>query len=87
MDWLSLEGIPRVKVSYQVWKRCRRLLRHTRHQSHVSRKTLRFLKEDVENEYDELVDAILSLTHDESKSMLSSVKYGRLYDLLCLYKN
>jgi hypothetical protein len=87
MDWLSLEGIPRVKASYQVWKRCKRLLRHTRRQSHVSRKTLRFLKEDVENEYDELVDAILSLTRDECKTMLSSVKYGGLYDLLCLYKN
>lgn len=87
MDWLSLEGIPRVNASYQVWKRCRRLLRHTRKQSNVLRQTVRFLKEDVQYEHDELVDAILSLNHDDFKLLLRTVKPGRLHDLLCLYKN
>jgi len=80
MDWLSLEGIPRVKASYQVWKRCKRVLRHTRKQP-VLKKTLRFLKEDVENEYDELVDAILSLNAKEFRQLLLELKPGRLYDL------
>jgi hypothetical protein len=83
MDWLSLEGIPRVKASYQVWKRCRRLLRHARHQPQVLKKTLRFLKEDVENEYDELVDAILSLNAKEFRQLLVEIKPGRLYDIAC----
>jgi hypothetical protein len=87
MDWLSLEGIPRVKASYQVWKRCKRVLRHTRKQPHVMKKTLRFLKEDVENEYDELVDAILSLNRDEFKRLLISVKSGRLYHLMRALEN
>lgn len=86
MDWLSLEGIPRVKASYQVWKRCRHVLRYTRKQPHV-RKTIRFLKEDVQNEHDELVDAILSLNSNEFRQLLDELKPGRLYDLLCLYKN
>jgi len=80
MDWLSLEGVPRVKASYQVWKRCKRVLRHTRKQP-VLKKTLRFLKEDVENEYDELVDAILSLNTKEFRQLLLEIKPGRLYDL------
>ena len=81
MDWFSLEGVPRVKASYQVWKRCRRLLRHARHQPQVLKKTLSFLKEDVENEYDELVDAILSLTSKEFRQLLLEIKPGRLYDI------
>jgi hypothetical protein len=86
MDWLSLEGVPRVKASYQVWKRSRRLLRHAKKQHHVLRQTVRFLKEDVQNEYDELVDAILSLNPDEFNQLFHSV-HGRLYDILSLYKN
>lgn len=86
MDWLSLEGVPRVKASYQFWKRCKRLLRHARHQ-HVLKKTLRFLKEDVENEYDELVDAILSLNAKEFRQLLLEIKPGRLYDLACSLGN
>jgi len=83
MDWLSLEGIPRVKASYQVWKRCKRILRHTRKQPHVLRKTLRFLKEDVQYEFEELVDAILSLNRREFTQLLNELKPGRLYDLAC----
>jgi hypothetical protein len=87
MDWLSLEGIPRVKASYQVWKRCRRLLRHTRKQPHVLRQTVRFLKEDVQNEFEELVDAILSLNRNEFRQLLTEIKPGRLYDLACSLEN
>jgi hypothetical protein len=82
MDWLSLEGIPRVKASYRVWKKCKRTLRHTRKQPHVLRQTVRFLKEDVQNEYDELVDAILSLNQDEFNRLSHSLKPGRLYNLM-----
>lgn len=87
MDWLSLEGVPRVKASYQVWKRCRRLLRHTRKQPNVLRQTIRFLKEDVQNEYDELVDAILSLNCNEFRQLLVSVKSGRLYGIMRSLEN
>ena len=81
MDWLSLEGIPRVKASYQVWKRCKRVLRHTRKHPQVLRQTVRFLKEDVQNEYEELVDAILSLNRHEFRQLLLELKPGRLYDI------
>ena len=87
MDWLSLEGVPRVKASYQVWKRCRRVLRHTRKQPHVLRQTVRFLKEDVQNEYEELVDAILSLNRNEFRQLLTELKPGRLYDIACSLEN
>ena len=87
MDWLSLEGIPRVKASYQVWKRTKRLLRHTRNQPHVLRQTVRFLKEDVQNEYDELVDAILSLSRDEFRRLWRDLKPGRLSRLMSTLEN
>jgi len=87
MDWLSLEGIPRVKASYQVWKQSRRILRHTRKQPNVLRQTVRFLKEDVQNEHDELVDAILSLNRNEFIQLLISVKSGRLYALMRSLEN
>ena len=87
MDWLSLEGIPRVRFSYKVWKRCRKLLRHTRKQPHVLRQTIRFLKEDVQNEYDELVDAILSLNQADFSQLLMTVKSGRLYALMLSLEN
>ena len=82
MDWLSLEGIPRVRFSYKVWKRCLRTLRHTRKQPHVLRQTVRFLKEDVQNEYDELVDAVLSLNQDEFRDLFLSIKHNRLYYIM-----
>lgn len=78
MDWLSLEGIPRVHASYRVWKRCSRILRNSR-KMNVSKKTLRFLKEDVRYEFDELVDAILCLTDSQIRDLLSSLKHNRLY--------
>ena len=81
MDWLSLEGIPRVKTAYKVWKQSVRTLRHAKH---ASRKTLRYLKDDVQNEYDELVDAILSLTHNEFLELHRSIRHNRLYDLMCM---
>jgi hypothetical protein len=87
MDWLSLEGIPRVKASYQVWKRCKRILRYTRKHPLVTRQTVRFLKEDVQNEYEELVDAILSLNRDEFRQLLTELKPGRLYDIACSLEN
>lgn len=87
MDWLSLEGIPRVNASYQFWKRCRKVLRHTRKQPNVLRQTVRFLKEDVQNEHDELVDAILSLNREEFRELLRSVKPCRLYDLMRTLEN
>ena len=87
MDWLSLEGIPRVNASYKVWKTCRKVLRHTRKQPNVLRQTIRFLKEDVQNEHDELVDAILSLNRDEFAQLMRSVKPGRLSDLMRTLEN
>jgi len=81
MDWLSLEGTQRVKASYKVWKHSVRTLRHAKH--YASRKTIRCLKEDVQNEYDELVDAILSLTHNEFIELRQSIRHNRLYDLMC----
>ena len=87
MDWLSPEGIPRVIASYRVWKRTKRLLRHTRNQPHVLRQTVRFLKEDVQNEYDELVDAILSLSRDEFRRLWTDLKPGRLSRLMCTLEN
>jgi len=87
MDWLSLEGVPRVKASYQVWKRCRKVLRHTRKQPNVLRQTIRFLKEDVQNEYEELVDAILSLNRSEFRQLFLEIKPGRLYDIACSLEN
>lgn len=83
MDWLSLEGIPRVKASYRVWKHSVKLLRRARKDPNVLKKTIRYLKEDVQTEYDELADAILCLTHAEYRLLLSSLKHNRLYDLLC----
>jgi hypothetical protein len=84
MEWVHLEGIQRVEVSYRVWRQCCRDLRSAR-KDPVLRKHKRFLKEEVQMEYDELVDSILSLTVKEHSQLLQSVKHDRLYQLLVLY--
>lgn len=86
MFWCNLEGIERVMVSYRVWRQCCRDLRHLR-KTNNDPLHKRILKEDVQIEMDELVDAILSLTPNEHSQLLQSVKSDRLYHLLCLYKN
>jgi hypothetical protein len=87
MEWVYLEGIQRVMVSYKVWRQTRRTLRTTRKDPTVSRQSIKFLKEDVEYEYDELIDAILSLQSSELNEMLRTVKSDRLYQLIQAHKN
>jgi hypothetical protein len=84
MEWCNLEGIQRVRVSYRVWRQCCRELRHNRKNKDSLYK--RILKEDVQIEFDELVDAILSLSAKEYAQLLETVKSDRLYQLLSLYK-
>jgi len=86
MEWVYLEGIRRVKVSYKVWRHTCRTLRRAK-KNHVSKQTRKFLKEDIQNELDELIDAILSLTPSETNEMLLSVKSDRLFHLIQTYKN
>jgi hypothetical protein len=81
MDWLSLEGIPRVNACYRVWKRRRRDLK----QKNIPRQSRKYLKEDVRYEFDELIDAILCLHPREYTQLLSQVKSNKLYQLLRLY--
>jgi hypothetical protein len=85
MDWCHLEGIERVMVSYRVWRQCCRDLRYLRKVKYDPLHK-RILKEDVQIEFDELVDAILSLTHKEYAQLLQTVKSDRLYHLLYLYQ-
>jgi hypothetical protein len=87
MEWVYLEGIQRVMVSYKVWRQTRRLFRTAKKDPTVSRLSLKFLKEDVEYEYDELIDAILSLQSSELNEMLRTVKSDRLYQLIQAHKN
>lgn len=87
MEWVYLEGIQRVNVSYKVWRQTRRTLRTARKDPTVSRQSIKFLKEDVEYEYDELIDAILSLQSSELNEMLRTVKSDRLYQLIQANKN
>lgn len=87
MEWVYLEGINRVNVSYKVWRQTRRSLRTAKKDTAVSRQSIKFLKEDVENEYDELIDAILSLQSSELNDMLRTVKSDRLYQLIQANKN
>jgi hypothetical protein len=88
MDWVSLEGIQRVKVSYQVWKDCCRDLRDARKDPTTSKKTKKFLKEDLQNEFDELVDSILSLNLQEYNTMVQDIKSDLLRNIiLTYYKN
>jgi hypothetical protein len=84
MEWCNLEGIHRVRVSYRVWRQCCRDLRHNRKNKDSLYK--RILKEDVQIEFDELVDAIFSLSAKEYVQLLETVKSDRLYQLLSLYK-
>lgn len=86
MEWVYLEGINRVNVSYKVWRQTRRTLR-TAKKENASKQSLKFLKEDVEYEYDELIDAILSLQSSELNDMLRTVKSDRLYQLIQANKN
>ena len=87
MEWVYLEGIQRVMVSYKVWRQTRRTFRNSKRDPTVSRLSLKFLKEDVEYEYDELIDAILSLQSSELNEMLRTVKSDRLYQLIQAHKN
>lgn len=87
MEWVYLEGINRVNVSYKVWRQTRRSLRTAKKDPAVSRQSIKFLKEDVEYEYDELIDAILSLQSSELNDMLRTVKSDRLYQLIQANKN
>jgi hypothetical protein len=87
MEWVYLEGIQRVNVSYKVWRQTRRTFRTARKDPTVSRQSLKFLKEDVEYEYDEFIDAILSLQSSELNEMLRTVKSDRLYQLIQANKN
>ena len=86
MEWVYLEGINRVNVSYKVWRQTRRALRTARKEN-ASKQSIKFLKEDVENEYDELIDSILSLQPSELNDMLRTVKSDRLYQLIQANKN
>jgi hypothetical protein len=86
MEWVYLEGIQRVMVSYKVWRQTRRLFR-TAKKENASKLSIKFLKEDVEYEYDELIDAILSLQSSELNEMLRTVKSDRLYQLIQAHKN
>lgn len=80
MDWPHLEGIPRVIACYREWKRYKRLRKHT-----PDRRTRKFLKEDILYEFDELVDAILTLTPRECAEIRAKVRSDLLYQLLLCY--
>jgi hypothetical protein len=82
--WCHLEGIERVLVSYRIWRQCCRELRHARKNKQSLHK--RILKEDVQTEFDELIDSILSLTEKEHNQLLQTVKSDRLYYFLSVYK-
>jgi len=86
MEWVYLEGIQRVNVSYKVWRHTCRSLRRAK-KDHVPKQTRKFLKEDRQNELDELIDAILCLNPNELHEMLLSVKSDRLFHLIQTYKN
>jgi len=86
MEWVYLEGIQRVNVSYKVWRQTYRVLRRAK-KDHASKQTLKFLKEDVLYEFDELIDAILCLNPNELNEMLRTVTSDRLFQLIQTYKN
>jgi hypothetical protein len=87
MEWVYLEGIERVNVSYKVWRQTKRSFRKAKKDPSISRESRKFLKEDVKNEFDELVDAILCLRPNELNEMLHTVRSDRLFQLIQLYKN
>jgi hypothetical protein len=86
MDWVYLEGIQRVNVSYKVWRQSVKELRRAK-KNHASKLTRKFLKEDVQYELDELIDAILWLKPNELHEMLRTVTSTRLLQLIQTYKN
>ena len=53
----------------------------------IPKQTKKFMKEDAQYEFDELIDAILSLNSNELNEMLRTVKSDRLYHLIQTYKN
>ena len=86
MEWVYLEGIHRVNVSYKVWRQTSKSLRKAKKEC-APKQTIKFLKEDVQYEFDEFVDSILSLNSKELREMLDTVKSDRLFHLIQLYKN
>ena len=86
MEWVYLEGIKRVNVSYKVWRQTARSLRKAKKEC-APKQTIKFLKEDVQYEFDELIDSILCLNSNELQEMLQTVKRERLFHLIQLYKN
>jgi hypothetical protein len=86
MEWVYLEGIQRVNVSYKVWRQTAKSLRKAKKEC-APKQTIKFLKEDVQYEFDELVDSILCLNSNELREMLQTVKRERLFNLIQLYKN
>ena len=84
MDWPSLEGIPRVLACYREWKRYKRLMKHNKRHGE-DRRTRKFLKEDMLYEFDELVDAILSLPPRDCAQLRAKVRSEVLYHLLLTY--
>jgi hypothetical protein len=86
MEWVYLEGIQRVKISYKVWRQTSRSLRKAK-KERAPKQTIKFLKEDVQYEFDEFVDSILSLNSKELREMLDTVKSDRLFHLIQHYKN
>ena len=83
--WCQLEGIERVMVAYRVWRDCKRDLRHAR-KNQLTDLHKRILKEDVQIEFEELTDSILSLSDKEHLQLLKTVKNDKLYRLMVLYK-
>lgn len=87
MEWVYLEGIQRVNVSYKVWRQTRRALRHAKKDPATSKRSIKYLKEDVQYELDELIDAILCLRSKELDELLQNLKSERLYQLIQTYKD
>lgn len=87
MEWVYLEGIQRVTVSYKVWRQTCRTLRQAKKDPSIPKRSVKYLKEDVQNELDELIDAILSLRASELDELLKTVKSDRLYHLIHTYKD
>lgn len=80
MDWPNLEGVPRVMACYKEWKHYKRLRKHA-----SDKKLRKFLKQEIRNEFDELVDAILCLGSKECAELRNTVHSDCLYHLLMCY--
>lgn len=85
MDWLKLEGIPRVYASYKVWRQTRRTFKQAK-KNKLPKHSLKFLKEDTQYELDELIDAIIWLNKQEHDEILNVVTSRRLRQLILTYK-